>query len=105
MGTLPNIENNITEQQLEITYFLHINAIFIMPVLLFVGCGEPTLSNQKDEGNNAVRVSLASVLTLGNPFFRIAENVKSEAAKHGYDVLWLMETEMYRSKPIRLTIF
>ena len=90
MGTLPNIENNITEHTtMKLRIFSTINAIIIMPVLLFVGCGEPTPSNQKDEGNNASKGIIGvSVLTLGNPFFSvIAENVKSEAAKHGYDVL------------------
>ena len=73
MGTLPNIENNITEHTtMKLRIFSTINAIIIMPVLLFWGCGEPTSSNQKDEGNNASKGIIGvSVLTLGNPFFSV----------------------------------
>ena len=58
--------------------------------LAFMGCGEggtgdSSNGNQGDETKGTIGIS---VLTLGNPFFNvIAEGVKEEAAKHGYDVL------------------
>ena len=58
--------------------------------LAFMGCGEGGTAdisegNQGDESKGTIGIS---VLTLGNPFFNvIAEGVKEEAAKHGYDVV------------------
>lgn len=58
--------------------------------LAFSGCGESgkvdtSEGNQGDESKGTIGIS---VLTLGNPFFNvIAEGVKEEAAKHGYDVV------------------
>jgi ribose transport system substrate-binding protein len=58
--------------------------------LAFMGCGEggtvdTSEGNQGDESKGTIGIS---VLTLGNPFFNvIAEGVKEEAAKHGYDVV------------------
>ena len=58
--------------------------------LAFMGCGESgtvdtSEGNQGDESKGTIGIS---VLTLGNPFFNvIAEGVKEEAAKHGYDVV------------------
>ena len=58
--------------------------------LSFIGCGEggtvdTSEGNQGDESKGTIGIS---VLTLGNPFFNvIAEGVKEEAAKHGYDVV------------------
>jgi ribose transport system substrate-binding protein len=55
-----------------------------------MGCGESgtvdtSEGNQGDESKGTIGIS---VLTLGNPFFNvIAEGVKEEAAKHGYDVV------------------
>jgi ribose transport system substrate-binding protein len=66
--------------------------IFIISLvsLAFMGCGESgtvdtSEGNQGDESKGTIGIS---VLTLGNPFFNvIAEGVKEEAAKHGYDVV------------------
>lgn len=58
--------------------------------LAFMGCGESgtvdtSEGNQGGESKGTIGIS---VLTLGNPFFNvIAEGVKEEAAKHGYDVV------------------
>ena len=66
--------------------------IFIISLLtsLIVGCGGGNLSEGKGggtEGNSKGTIGV-SVLTLGNPFFSvIAEGVREEAAKHGYDVV------------------
>ena len=49
----------------------------ILLVLITLGCGKP------EQGMIGV-----SVLTLTNPFFKvIADNMKSEASKHGYEVI------------------
>ncbi len=58
--------------------------------LTFMGCGDGGMSDSSDEnqGGGSKGTIGISVLTLGNPFFNvIAEGVKEEAAKHGYDVL------------------
>ena len=61
-----------------------------MPIigLLFTSCGgdgQNVTSQGESESKGTIGVS---VLTLGNPFFNvIAEGVKEEAAKHGYDVV------------------
>ncbi|MBT7649519.1 MAG: substrate-binding domain-containing protein [Opitutae bacterium] len=66
--------------------------IFIISILtsLIVGCGGGNLSEGKGggtEGDSKGTIGV-SVLTLGNPFFSvIAEGVREEAAKHGYDVV------------------
>jgi ribose transport system substrate-binding protein len=56
--------------------------------LLFTSCGgdgQNINSQAESEKKGTIGVS---VLTLGNPFFNvIAEGVKEEAAKHGYDVV------------------
>jgi len=57
---------------------------------MFASCGGGSSEqNSKSENSNGSKGTIGiSVLTLGNPFFNvIAEGVKEEAAKHGYDVL------------------
>ena len=63
--------------------------IFIISLLALgiMGCGEAGNSSVDQEGESKGTIGV-SVLTLGNPFFNvIAEGVKEEAAKHGYDVV------------------
>lgn len=58
--------------------------------LAFMGCGDGGTSDSSDrnQGGESKGTIGISVLTLGNPFFNvIAEGVKEEAAKHGYDVV------------------
>ena len=61
-----------------------------MPIITFLltscgGDGQNVNSQGESESKGTIGVS---VLTLGNPFFNvIAEGVKEEAAKHGYDVV------------------
>ncbi len=64
-----------------------ISVIFLC--LTFSGCGgggeETTSGNDSSKSKGTIGFS---VLTLGNPFFSvIAENVRSEAAKNGYEVI------------------
>jgi ribose transport system substrate-binding protein len=56
--------------------------------LLFTSCGGDG-QNINSQGESEKKGTIGvSVLTLGNPFFNvIAEGVKEEAAKHGYDVV------------------
>ena len=64
--------------------------VLSLVVLMFASCGGGSSEqNSKSENNNGSKGTIGiSVLTLGNPFFNvIAEGVKEEAAKHGYDVL------------------
>ena len=62
---------------------------YLSLTFFFSGCGEKSLDSTKDSENQNSKGTIGiSVLTLGNPFFSvIAENVKKEAAEHGYDVL------------------
>ena len=57
--------------------------------LLLVNCGGGGNESKSDETKSPSNGTIGvSVLTLGNPFFSvIAENITSEAAKHGYDVI------------------
>ena len=64
--------------------------VLSLVVLMFASCGGGSSEqNSKSENSNGSKGTIGiSVLTLGNPFFNvIAEGVKEEAAKHGYDVL------------------
>ena len=64
--------------------------VLSLVVLMFTSCGGGSSEqNSKSGNNNGSKGTIGiSVLTLGNPFFNvIAEGVKEEAAKHGYDVL------------------
>lgn len=55
--------------------------ILVSLCLLLAGCSS-------GDGQPVRRTIGISVLTLTNPFFReIADNLTTEAAKHGYDVL------------------
>ena len=63
--------------------------VLSLVVLMFTSCGGGSSEqNSKSGNNNGSKGTIGiSVLTLGNPFFNvIAEGVKEEAAKHGYDV-------------------
>ena len=69
--------------------YLFINSTLIFGSLLLINCGggENVSSSNVDEPRSKGTIGV-SVLTLGNPFFSvIAENMKSEAARHGYDVI------------------
>lgn len=64
--------------------------VLSLVVLMFTSCGGGSSEQNSKSGNsNGSKGTIGiSVLTLGNPFFNvIAEGVKEEAAKHGYDVL------------------
>lgn len=64
--------------------------VLSLVVLMFTSCGGGSSEQISKSGNsNGSKGTIGiSVLTLGNPFFNvIAEGVKEEAAKHGYDVL------------------
>ncbi|MHC1768266.1 MAG: substrate-binding domain-containing protein [Verrucomicrobiia bacterium] len=65
---------------------------FALMALLVWGCGrkgEPEGSPQGSPAASKSRGTIGvSVLTLTNPFFKqIADTIKAEAAKHGYDVM------------------
>ena len=63
--------------------------IFIISLLTLgiIGCGEADNSSVDQESESKGTIGV-SVLTLGNPFFNvIAEGVREEAAKHGYEVV------------------
>ena len=64
--------------------------MWVMPIiaLLLTSCGgDGQIINSQGESEKKGTIGV-SVLTLGNPFFNvIAEGVKEEAAKHGYDVV------------------
>ena len=67
--------------------YLFTKVTLILTSTLFLGCGG---KDSSEEGKNTSSKGTigVSVLTLGNPFFSvIAENIKSEAAKNGYDVI------------------
>ena len=69
--------------------YLFINTFLFISIFMFSSCGGEG-DGSTDDGNETARKGTigVSVLTLGNPFFSvIAENIKSEAAKHGYDVI------------------
>ena len=64
--------------------------ILSLVVLIFTSCGGGNSENSSEGGDDTGNKGTIgiSVLTLGNPFFNvIAEGVKEEAAKHGYDVV------------------
>ncbi|HVK19072.1 MAG TPA: substrate-binding domain-containing protein [Fimbriiglobus sp.] len=57
-------------------------------LLLLIAVALPLASCQSDEPAPARRAIGVSLLTLTNPFFtEIAENLRDEAAKHGYEVI------------------
>ena len=64
--------------------------MLVMPIiaLLLTSCGGDG-QNVNSQGESESKGTIGvSVLTLGNPFFNvIADGVKEEAAKHGYDVV------------------
>ncbi|MEC7543341.1 MAG: substrate-binding domain-containing protein, partial [Verrucomicrobiota bacterium] len=62
---------------------------FVCLCLIFSGCGpgDEAATSSDDSAKSKGTIGF-SVLTLGNPFFSvIAENVRNEAAKNGYDVI------------------
>jgi ribose transport system substrate-binding protein len=89
MGKLPNLEITNKSQGYIMKKKMYIFIISLLTSLI-VGCGGGNLSEGKGggtEGNSKGTIGV-SVLTLGNPFFSvIAEGVREEAAKHGYDVV------------------
>ena len=69
--------------------YLFINTFLFISIFMFSSCGGEGDGSTDDAKETARKGTIGvSVLTLGNPFFSvIAENIKSEAAKHGYDVI------------------
>ena len=64
--------------------YIFIISLFTLGIM---GCGEEADSSG-DQGSESKGIIGVSVLTLGNPFFNvIAEGVREEAAKHGYEVV------------------
>lgn len=64
--------------------------MLVMPliVLFFNSCGGGGQNANSDGESESKGTIGVSVLTLGNPFFNvIADGIKEEAAKHGYDVV------------------
>ena len=90
MGMFPNLEINLNPTILmKRRLYLFINTFLFISIFMFSNCGGEG-DGSTDDGNETARKGTigVSVLTLGNPFFSvIAENIKSEAAKHGYDVI------------------
>ena len=88
MGKLPNLEINLNLTKImKRRLYLFTKVTLILTSTLFLGCGG---KDSSEEGKNTSSKGTigVSVLTLGNPFFSvIAENIKSEAAKNGYDVI------------------
>ena len=69
--------------------YLFINTFLFISIFMFSNCGGEGDGSADGAKETASKGTIGvSVLTLGNPFFSvIAENIKSEAAKHGYDVI------------------
>jgi ribose transport system substrate-binding protein len=64
--------------------------IISLLTLALVGCGDGLSDKEEGEvgGTESKGVIGVSVLTLGNPFFSvIADGVRGQAAKHGYEVI------------------
>ena len=66
--------------------------IFIPPRLL--ACGKQTNNEATSGGNEPAKKSRgligATCMNIANPFFKvIEENMRDEAAKHGYDLIYL----------------
>lgn len=90
MGMFPNLEINLNPTILmKRRLYLFINTFLFISIFMFSSCGGAGDSSTDEGSETASKGTIGvSVLTLGNPFFSvIAENVKSEAAKHGYDVI------------------
>jgi ribose transport system substrate-binding protein len=86
MGRLPNLEIKKKMQGYIMKKKMYIFIISLL-TLGIIGCGEAGTSSVDQESESKGTIGV-SVLTLGNPFFNvIAEGVKEEAAKHGYEVV------------------
>ena len=90
MGMFPNLEINLNPTILmKRRLYLFINTFLFISIFMFSSCGGEGDGSTDGTKETASKGTIGvSVLTLGNPFFSvIAENIKSEAAKHGYDVI------------------
>ena len=86
MGKLPNLEIKKKMQGYIMKKKMYIFIISLL-TLGIIGCGEADNSSVDQESESKGTIGV-SVLTLGNPFFNvIAEGVREEAAKHGYEVV------------------
>jgi len=86
MGRLPNLEIKKKMQGYIMKKKMYIFIISLL-TLGIIGCGEADNSSVDQESESKGTIGV-SVLTLGNPFFNvIAEGVREEAAKHGYEVV------------------
>ena len=65
-------------------------ASVLSSALALTGCGGKSSDNSGD-GNSAKRGTIgATCMTTSNPFFKVIdENMRDEAAKHGYDLVYL----------------
>ena len=75
---------------MKLRILFQINVILLILCFFLFGCiGENNKSaNDGKNPEESKGIIGLSVLTLGNPFFSvIAENVKNEASKHGFDVI------------------
>ena len=67
--------------------------IFILTAFL-IACGKQTNNEETSGGNESAKKSRgligATCMNIANPFFKvIEENMRDEAAKHGYDLIYL----------------
>ena len=67
--------------------------IFILTAFL-IACGKQTSNEETSGGNEPAKKSRgligATCMNIANPFFKvIEENMRDEAAKHGYDLIYL----------------
>lgn len=86
----PNLEINPNPTLLmKRRLYLFTNITLFFSSILFCNCGGGGSDSVPETSGKASKGTIGvSVLTLGNPFFSvIADNIKLEAAKHGYDVI------------------
>ena len=67
--------------------------IFILTIAL-IGCGKQANNGERAQGGGSEKKSRgligATCMNIANPFFKvIEENMRDEAAKHGYDLIYL----------------
>ena len=90
MGKFPNLEINPNPtKHMKRSRHLFTHLFLFSISMFFINCGGAGSDSTADENESASKGTIGvSVLTLGNPFFSvIADNIKAEAAKHGYEVV------------------
>ena len=73
--------------------FIRQLSIFLLSIVL-IGCGKQTDNGATTQGKGSEKKSRgligATCMNIANPFFKvIEENMRDEAAKHGYDLIYL----------------